>query len=109
MDSLYLEENVWRRPAEKDRIRSNKRKRHFVGKSDKVLYICLFIYIGGAAVGSVYHYLRYYFGEYKPIEVIFVRVFLFALAGCLAIGTTKLVCKIFHIEEDDKGKRNGLL
>lgn len=93
----------------KDRIRTNKRKRRFISKSEKILYICLFIYMGGAAVGSVYHYLRYYFGEYKPIEVIFVRVVLFALAGCLAIGTTKLVCKVFRIEEDNKGKKNGSL
>jgi hypothetical protein len=77
-------------PAKRKRIRS--------AKEEKILKICMFPYFGGALAGSLYYYFRYHFGEYKPFESLVLTLILLVAAGYLSLWTTRLICKIFHID-----------
>lgn len=82
----------------KDRVRQIT---HRTKKSETVLKICMAICEVMAIVGCLIYYIKYHYGEYKPIDVVYLAVILGLVGGGLAICLSKLICKVFHIEDDN--------
>ena len=52
-----------------------------------------------AFTGCIIYYFKYHEGEYRPIDVIFLAIILGSIAAGLAIGLSKIIRKMFHVED----------